>query len=99
MNSEHLTERASVTGQTANGAASVVAGDSLLDAVLSATQRPHRHADNRLDLFLREKSLPKALAAWFGPDLPADHGALARRLNRDIASLDALLTEQVNAVL
>src|SRR6185436_3709400 len=45
------------------------------------------------------KSVGRALAAWFGEDVTADRDRLARRLNRDIAALDALLSEQVNAVL
>src|SRR5688572_11441045 len=71
----------------------------LLDSVVSATQRRRTPTDSRLDAFLHEKSTARALAAWFGPDLPANPGELARRLNRDVAAIDALVSQQVCAVL
>lgn len=54
-----------------------------------------------LDAFLGERSAAAALAAWFGPGL-ANLDTLDRlraALDRDIAALDDLLTEQINAIL
>lgn len=82
-----------------NSADSVEREGSLLDAVLSATQRTASQIANPLEAFLHEKSLARGLALWFGNDLPPEGDQIARRINRDIAILDALVTAQVNAVL
>lgn len=70
---------------------------SLLDAVLGA------RADSGLNEFLQERSVARALALWLGTAAaqPGPGGKLRviLRLQRDIARLDALLTEQVNAIL
>jgi type VI secretion system protein ImpD len=71
-------------------------------AELSAA--PERPADGRrLERFLRESSVPRALALWLGPDFAAPGGDLRRRiteqLGRDIARIDELLNRQVNAIL
>jgi type VI secretion system ImpC/EvpB family protein len=59
--------------------------------------------DSLLDEFLAEPSSGHALALWLGtagvPRGPDAMERLARRLNRDIARLDCLLSEQVNAIL
>jgi type VI secretion system ImpC/EvpB family protein len=74
------------------------AARSLLDAVLEATARGG--AAPRLEQFLAEPSPAKALALWLGR--PADgltKEQLARQLSRDVARLDGLLSDQVNAIL
>ena len=78
---------------------------ALLDEVLSATARtgvPGTTPD-RLDRFLRETSVPRALCLWLGlADASAprpDRAAIARRLSRDIARIDELVARQLNAVL
>jgi type VI secretion system ImpC/EvpB family protein len=75
---------------------------SLLDSILEATTSGHEAAAP-LDEFLRETAPEKALRCWLGslPALPraALKQYVVQRLNRDVARLDALLTEQVNAIL
>ena len=75
---------------------------SLLDSILEAANSG-QDVTTPLDDFLREPSPEKALRHWLGPvpDLPrsALKQYVVQRLNRDIARLDALLTDQVNAIL
>jgi type VI secretion system protein ImpD len=56
-----------------------------------------------LQEFLQEESLAEALRLWQGPDFIARHAAAIERikaaLDRDIARIDALLTEQVGEIL
>ncbi len=82
---------------------------SVLDAAIEATAkqdtakqtaRPAESAaQGFLERFLSESSTEKALALWLGDDVPESKDRLARLLNRDIARIDQLLTDQVNAVL
>ncbi len=57
-----------------------------------------------LAAFLAEPDLQRALGTWFGPGWRVEPGAAGRRrltgvLDQEIARLDALLTDQVNAIL
>ncbi|SHO67178.1 type VI secretion system protein ImpD [Pseudoxanthobacter soli DSM 19599] len=56
---------------------------------------------DRLDRFLAESDPRAALREWFGDDAAASWGdpALALAIDRDIARLDALITDQLNAVI
>ena len=72
----------------------------LLDQVLS---QPVAEVDSPLDRFLQERSPWRALGLWLdggdgwrGPDLAP---RVVSRLNRDLARIDTLLNEQVNAIL
>lgn len=57
-------------------------------------------ASGRLDRFLAERSWPEALRLWFGSLEPYhDRNRILQAIDRDIAWIDALLTEQVNAIL
>ncbi len=60
-----------------------------------------RADDARLTAFLAEDDPLRALIAWFGEDLAQmpKGTALAGLIDRDIAFLDELLTDQLNAVL
>ena len=77
---------------------------SLLDTLLeTAPADSSQAAASLLDRFLHEPSPGKALACWLG-SIPELQGlelkrAIAQRLNRDVARLDALLNRQVNAIL
>jgi len=54
----------------------------------------------RLDRFLAERSWPHALRLWFGTlAAPYDRSRILRALDRDIAAIDRLLSDQVNAIL
>lgn len=83
-------------------AAPAPAAKSLLEIILESPPAPG-HAPPVLERFLRETSVAKALREWLGhlPSLPATQlrHHIADRLNRDIARLDALLNDQVNAIL
>ena len=74
----------------------------ILGTVLEATSAAGPARD-KLDAFLGEPSLAKALsqlAAWtLPPGTTLGKQALAGMLSRDIAALDAALSEQVNAIL
>lgn len=55
-----------------------------------------------LDAFLASDDLNHGLSAWFGPawnDLRGDPHAIRAAIDRDIAEIDELMTEQVNAIL
>ena len=76
----------------------------MLDEVLQGTAEP-RSGESRspLDQFLEEPSPWKALCLWFGLNerstpLPTKP-EITRRLSRDIAQIDVLLSRQVNAIL
>jgi type VI secretion system ImpC/EvpB family protein len=80
------------------------AAPSLLDTVL-ATTPAERHGvpAGRLDEFLREPDLARAVMLWVG-DIPDRwRGDLkrqvVRKLNQDVGRIDALLNDQLNAVL
>lgn len=71
------------------------------DAVDGALGVPE--ALERLEAFLAEGSPAEALAEWYGPEAlflaSRNRQALIDALDRDIAEIDALLTDQVNAIL
>lgn len=86
---------------------------SLLDAVLEATAaappgtaavaapQPKSYA---LDSFLVETDTAAALRLWLGGDVPAKWRAelkrkLTQKLNADVAHIDGLMTDQINAIL
>jgi type VI secretion system ImpC/EvpB family protein len=78
----------------------------LLDDVLAATADGSDRRDEsagRLERFLRAGDPAEALAAWLGSDPGRWKGDARRKLTqalgRDIARLDRLVTDQVNAVL
>jgi type VI secretion system ImpC/EvpB family protein len=65
----------------------------------------------RLKQFLQAESARESLALWFGGEVEVSHGSilvgrqeftkaqLARRLNHDVARIDSLLNEALNAIL
>jgi type VI secretion system ImpC/EvpB family protein len=52
-----------------------------------------------LQRFLAEPSAAGALRAWFGPGMPADREQVLHRLSQDLATIDLLLCDQVNAII
>lgn len=60
-----------------------------------------RREDARLDAFLSARDPASAFAEWFGADLSVirDARTLRAAIERDIAFLDALLTQQLNQVM
>ncbi|TWT82317.1 hypothetical protein CA13_37790 [Planctomycetes bacterium CA13] len=88
--------------------------DSLMDIVLtqldsettSSETRAKTRADSRgaLDAFLNAKQVSEALELWLGKSWRENSRydsaeATATRLSADIAAIDAMLNEQVNAIL
>lgn len=73
--------------------------ERLIQHILEATGKKPTPAASRLDQFLREPSGNKALLLWLGRSQPVDKEQLVRRLNQDVAYIDRLLNEQVNAIL
>ncbi|MEO1498404.1 MAG: type VI secretion system contractile sheath large subunit [Planctomycetota bacterium] len=55
--------------------------------------------DNRLERFLAEEDTAACLRLWLGDSFRGDGEALSRRLNRDVAAIDTLLNDQLNAIL
>jgi len=85
-------------------AARPAASRGLVDlAIASTTLQGPPESRSLLERFLQEASLVKALALWLElsgmPRGAADKRRIQQTLNRDVARLDALLTEQVNAIL
>jgi len=80
-------------------------GRTLLDDVIWQTARRQgpEVSLNRLERFLQESSIPRALCLWLGLHDSAtprpDRAEITRRLSRDIARIDELLTSQINAIL
>lgn len=76
---------------------------SVLDQIIEATGAPEAEPARRLDQFLHEESPAAALRMWLDwtgrTAGAADKDQLARLLNRDVAQLDGLLNEQLNALL
>ncbi len=97
--------QASPEAAWANAAATPVPPEvrvSVLDQIVQATGAPDAEPARRLDEFLQEPSPAAALRmwlAWTGRTAGTDKDQLARLLNRDVAQLDGLLNEQLNAVL
>jgi type VI secretion system protein ImpD len=89
--------------RAAAGLAAPAALPGLIDRFIAATELDRQQAGARLDRFLGEPSPEKALILWLGwTTLPSEWPSrqqIARRLERDIAELDRLLTEQVNAII
>lgn len=87
-----------------NGAAAAVdrgAALGLLETVLRSTGLEPGQV-HELERFLREPNPAKALVHWLGPAAlqgPDWKRRVLQRLGRDVARLDALLNEQVNAIL
>ena len=80
------------------------AGEVGLDEVLAATSLARGGAGwGRLDRFLAERSASEALSIWLGilPDqsIRPTRSKVLERLSVDVARLDALLCEQVDAIL
>jgi type VI secretion system ImpC/EvpB family protein len=76
---------------------------SLIDRVLEATRAPTAESAQRLDYFLAESSPAAAFRLWLrwtGRTIaPGERDRIARLLNRDVAQLDALINDQLNAIL
>ncbi|MCI0365251.1 MAG: type VI secretion system contractile sheath large subunit [Phycisphaerales bacterium] len=115
MNSERASSLADAPPQTATWhvdvepsrveatSAPVDAAPTLLDSVVAATASHQSDARTHLEAFLQESSGARALRMWAGSKAPAA-GPRARdlwlqMLARDIAAIDAMLNQQLNAVL
>jgi type VI secretion system protein ImpD len=75
----------------------------LADAVAATTHSPAAGpappAASRLEQFLDAPDAASAIRIWFAGKVPDDREELARRLNRDVAAIDRLVTAQLNAIL
>ena len=98
--------QASTEAAWADGAARPIppeARASVLDRIVEATGAPETEPARVLDHFLQEPSPATALRMWLDwtgrTTAVADQDQLARLLNRDVAQLDGLLNEQLNAIL
>lgn len=81
---------------------------SLLDQVLAATAAPTtaapRPAVDALGRFLLERDVAEAVRLWLGGAIPEQWRAdfkrkLIRKLNADVAHIDGLLSDQINAII
>jgi type VI secretion system ImpC/EvpB family protein len=111
MSTDSAANRLDVSLQTADevAASADAAAESgqsrLIDSVISATvaapadRTAAQRASNRLDRFLQAATPADALRCWLGSQAPKDKRQLVQILGRDIAALDALLSDQVNAIL
>jgi type VI secretion system protein ImpD len=79
------------------------ARSGLVELAIEATLQGRPESQTFLDQFLGEPSLAKALALWLERTGFArgavDMRQILQMLNRDVARLDALLSDQVNAIL
>lgn len=76
---------------------------SLLDQAISGTETQQQTIHFDLDVFLREPGFRESLLQWLAgiapEDRPTTTRAACRMLHRDIARIDRLLNQQVNAIL
>lgn len=75
---------------------------NLLSAVIESTERAVDAGEGRLDRFLATTSWRESLAVWLDPapgDAPLDGPAIVHRLTVEIATLDEILSRQVDAIL
>src|SRR5687768_14888609 len=75
-----------------------MSGRSTLEQLVAATAEQNVEQRRFLDTFLAESDVGAAIRMWLGRDLPANPGEIARRLNRDVAALDAIINSQINAI-
>jgi type VI secretion system ImpC/EvpB family protein len=75
------------------------AASSLLDRLVHATRTQRERPTGLLDSFLAETSWARALRLWLGASPVKDRQQLVSVLNRDVALIDHIINEQVNAVL
>src|SRR5262245_54876449 len=96
-------EAASAVGEAASGAALAAERPALRDVVVDLAFKPAGATRILLDDFLSEPAWAVCLQLWFGDDAvlgpPFERRRILQAIDREIAWLDALLTEQVNAVL
>jgi type VI secretion system protein ImpD len=103
-------ERTDVLGDAAAAVADVVpsaardvSAQALRDVVVDLAFRPAGSTRALLDDFLSEPDWGIGLRLWFGDhwvlQTPADRHRVLQALDRDIAWLDALMTEQLNEIL
>ncbi len=73
--------------------------DNLLDKLVQATRNRQNHESGFLDSFLNERSVPRAMRMWLGASSIRNREQLASQLNRDVALIDRMINDQVNAIL
>jgi type VI secretion system ImpC/EvpB family protein len=71
----------------------------LLQGVFDQAAQPSRDRTSLLEDFLAEASPRRALRLWLGSDDFTDREHVVRRLNRDVALIDQVVNEQLNALL
>ena len=72
---------------------------SLLDHVLSQEAGASSSTDDWLDRFLQSDDLVEQIRLLFGADCQLDRREISRQLNHQVAEIDEILNEQVNAIL
>jgi type VI secretion system protein ImpD len=96
-------EATSAAGEAAPVAALAAERPALRDVVVDLAFKPAGATRILLDDFLSEPAWNVCLRLWFGGDAgfepPLRRRRILQAIDRDIAWLDALLTEQVNAIL
>ncbi|MGH7127225.1 MAG: type VI secretion system contractile sheath large subunit [Planctomycetaceae bacterium] len=73
--------------------------DQLVATGIAAEAETGRAAPPRLQRFLDEADTADAIALWIGDRVYASRRELVERLGRDVAEIDELLSEQVDAIL
>src|SRR5262245_32889860 len=71
----------------------------LLDSVLEARAGAGGSDPGLLGRFLAEESTGRAPKLWVGQHRQRSRDALARRIGRDIARIDSLISEQVDEII
>lgn len=98
-----MTDSAPQSDASAGTTQSPPAGVSLLDQILSSAGSASPSTNVSLDAFLGESSLIESIRLWVELSGLSDRVTSAaqalRLLNRDVARIDRLLNQQVNAVL
>lgn len=74
-------------------------GDWLRDVLSLPPAAPASPVPLSLDAFLSEPSPAQSLRLWLGSATGLDKDRIVRRLNRDVALIDRLVTDQLNAIL
>jgi len=88
---------------TGSASADVTGPPGLIDLIVEATQAERAETGTKLREFLEARSPERALALWLSWRIPSgrlpEGGQIARMLGQDIAEIDAMLRDQVNAII
>lgn len=89
----------SPTPESRQPASTGLTSGRLLDTLIKASRGKSGRRPGLLEAFLDEASPVRAIKVWLGSSSVKTREQLAQSLNRDVAIIDRIINEQVNAIL